>query len=86
MSNASSLAAVTNEPQAVMTGTTAISSSETDRGERPVLMSPMRRRIAERLVEAQHQAALLTTFNEVDMSLLWNFARSLKITLLIAMV
>jgi len=31
-------------------------------------MSPIRRRIAERLVEAQHQAALLTTFNEVDMS------------------
>ncbi len=31
-------------------------------------MSPMRRRIAERLVEAQHTAALLTTFNEIDMS------------------
>jgi 2-oxoglutarate dehydrogenase E2 component (dihydrolipoamide succinyltransferase) len=33
-----------------------------------VLISPIRRRIAERLVEAQQQAALLTTFNEVDMS------------------
>jgi 2-oxoglutarate dehydrogenase E2 component (dihydrolipoamide succinyltransferase) len=31
-------------------------------------MSPIRRRIAERLVEAQHNAALLTTFNEIDMS------------------
>ncbi len=31
-------------------------------------MSPMRKRIAERLVEAQHTAAILTTFNEVDMS------------------
>lgn len=31
-------------------------------------MSPIRRRIAERLVEAQQEAALLTTFNEVDMS------------------
>ncbi len=31
-------------------------------------MSPIRRRIAERLVEAQQTAALLTTFNEVDMS------------------
>ncbi|MCC7191224.1 MAG: dihydrolipoyllysine-residue succinyltransferase [Phycisphaeraceae bacterium] len=31
-------------------------------------MTPLRRRIAERLVEAQHSAALLTTFNEVDMS------------------
>jgi 2-oxoglutarate dehydrogenase E2 component (dihydrolipoamide succinyltransferase) len=31
-------------------------------------MSLIRRRIAERLVEAQQQAALLTTFNEIDMS------------------
>jgi len=33
-----------------------------------VPMSPLRRRVAERLVEAQQTAALLTTFNEVDMS------------------
>ncbi len=38
------------------------------RAERPVIINPIRRRIAERLVEAQHEAALLTTFNEVDMS------------------
>lgn len=31
-------------------------------------MTPIRRRIAERLVEAHKSAALLTTFNEVDMS------------------
>jgi 2-oxoglutarate dehydrogenase E2 component (dihydrolipoamide succinyltransferase) len=31
-------------------------------------LSPLRQRIAERLVSAQHAAALLTTFNEVDMS------------------
>jgi 2-oxoglutarate dehydrogenase E2 component (dihydrolipoamide succinyltransferase) len=31
-------------------------------------MTPIRRRIAERLVEAQKTAALLTTFNQVDMS------------------
>jgi 2-oxoglutarate dehydrogenase E2 component (dihydrolipoamide succinyltransferase) len=31
-------------------------------------MSLIRRRIAERLVEAQRQAALLTTFNEIEMS------------------
>jgi 2-oxoglutarate dehydrogenase E2 component (dihydrolipoamide succinyltransferase) len=31
-------------------------------------MSPIRRRIAQRLVEAQQNAALLTTFNEFDMS------------------
>ncbi len=31
-------------------------------------MSPIRKRIAERLVESQRTAAILTTFNEVDMS------------------
>ena len=31
-------------------------------------MSRLRRRIAERLVEAQNTAAMLTTFNEIDMS------------------
>lgn len=31
-------------------------------------MSPMRRRIAERLLEAKHGTAMLTTFNEIDMS------------------
>ncbi len=38
------------------------------RDEERVPMTPMRRRIAERLVEAQRTAALLTTFNEIDMS------------------
>lgn len=38
-----------------------------DREEEVLPMSPMRRRIAQRLVEAQAAAALLTTFNEVDM-------------------
>lgn len=33
-----------------------------------VKMSPLRRTIARRLVQAQQEAALLTTFNEVDMS------------------
>jgi 2-oxoglutarate dehydrogenase E2 component (dihydrolipoamide succinyltransferase) len=33
-----------------------------------VPMSPFRRRVAERLLQAQSQAALLSTFNEIDMS------------------
>ena len=37
------------------------------RGERREPMSRLRRRIAERLVEATHTAAILTTFNEIDM-------------------
>jgi 2-oxoglutarate dehydrogenase E2 component (dihydrolipoamide succinyltransferase) len=39
-----------------------------DRGDEIVPMSLVRRRIAERLVEARQKTALLTTFNEVDMS------------------
>ena len=31
-------------------------------------MSPLRKRVAERLVQAQHESASLTTFNEVDMT------------------
>jgi 2-oxoglutarate dehydrogenase E2 component (dihydrolipoamide succinyltransferase) len=36
--------------------------------ERVVPMTTLRRTVARRLVEAQHNAAILTTFNEVDMS------------------
>ncbi|HEU4610765.1 MAG TPA: 2-oxoglutarate dehydrogenase complex dihydrolipoyllysine-residue succinyltransferase, partial [Kofleriaceae bacterium] len=42
--------------------------ASSDRPEDIVPMSPFRRRIAERLVQSQQTAALLTTFNEVDMS------------------
>ncbi|MBI5686347.1 MAG: 2-oxoglutarate dehydrogenase complex dihydrolipoyllysine-residue succinyltransferase [Verrucomicrobia bacterium] len=38
------------------------------REERVVPMTRLRRTVARRLVEAQHTAALLTTFNEVDMT------------------
>ncbi len=37
-------------------------------GERRVKMTPIRQRIAERLIQAQETAAILTTFNEADMS------------------
>lgn len=37
-------------------------------GVKRVPMSTIRKRIAERLVQAQHTAAILTTFNEVDMT------------------
>lgn len=40
----------------------------TREGERRVPMSTLRARIAERLVQAQHTAAILTTFNEADMT------------------
>ncbi len=42
-------------------------SDRSDTSER-VPMTRIRQRIAERLVQAQHTAAILTTFNEIDMS------------------
>jgi 2-oxoglutarate dehydrogenase E2 component (dihydrolipoamide succinyltransferase) len=44
------------------------SSARPDRQEEVIPMSRLRRTVAERLVQAQHAAALLTTFNEIDMS------------------
>jgi 2-oxoglutarate dehydrogenase E2 component (dihydrolipoamide succinyltransferase) len=57
--------AVVEKPQAMPP---LVASAAGSRAERAVLVSPIRRRIAERLVQAQQEAALLTTFNEVDMS------------------
>lgn len=48
------------------------------RGERRVPMSRIRARIAERLVEAQQTAAILTTFNEVDMSSVMNLRQNYR--------
>src|SRR5436309_4595028 len=45
-----------------------IPKSLSPREEQVIPMTPIRRRIAERLVEAHKNAALLTTFNQVDMS------------------
>ena len=49
-------------------GTPSLGLDFGEREEEAVPMSPLRRRIAERLVEAQQRAALLTTFSEIDMS------------------
>jgi len=43
-------------------------TGDSERGIRRERMTTLRRRIAARLVEAQHNAAMLTTFNEADMS------------------
>lgn len=57
-------------PTAVTPGhatTVMAGAPSAERVDEVVPMTPLRRRIAERLVAAQHQAALLTTFNEIDM-------------------
>lgn len=53
-------------------------ASPGSRGVRREKMSRLRQRIAERLVEAQHNAAMLTTFNEVDMSAVMGIRKQYK--------
>ncbi|VEL15597.1 unnamed protein product [Protopolystoma xenopodis] len=54
------------------------SSSSALRGEERVKMNRMRRRIAQRLKESQNTCAMLTTFNEVDMSNLIELRNAFK--------
>ena len=58
---------VVEEPRPVETEEVATEKSN-DSGITRKPMTPIRRRIAERLVAAKQQTAMLTTFNEVDMS------------------
>ncbi|MGJ8653263.1 MAG: 2-oxoglutarate dehydrogenase complex dihydrolipoyllysine-residue succinyltransferase [Opitutaceae bacterium] len=57
-------------PAPVAAAPKAAAPAPANNGERETRkkMSPLRRKIAERLVQATQEAAMLTTFNEVDMS------------------
>jgi 2-oxoglutarate dehydrogenase E2 component (dihydrolipoamide succinyltransferase) len=55
-------------PTPTASPTPSVPSRPASSTERVVPMSTVRRRIAERLVEAQRTAAMLTTFNECDMT------------------
>jgi len=57
----------TASPLALPSPAPAPTSSEPSRQTRRKI-TPLRQRIAQRLIAAQHEAAMLTTFNEVDMS------------------
>lgn len=61
-------AGATKQKAAAPAKSAADKPREAKQDEQIVPMSPMRKRIAQRLVDAQKSAALLTTFNEVDMS------------------
>ena len=68
-SDAVAATAVAAKPAAAVPVVPAVSAAARgSREERYQIISPIRQRIAERLVEAQQQAALLTTFNDCDMS------------------
>lgn len=55
------------ELDSVMNATQSPSAGFANREEKRVPMTRIRKRIAERLVDAQHSTAMLTTFNEVNM-------------------
>ncbi len=57
----------TASPPAVAKTSPPTTAADGGRTEKRVPMSRLRARIAERLVQAQHTAAMLTTFNEVNM-------------------
>ena len=56
-------------------------SAGPSRGERRVKMNRMRIRIAERLKSAQNTCAMLTTFNEIDMSGIMNLRKTYKVNI-----
>ena len=56
------------KPSSPRESISATSGDDDDRVERRVPMTRLRASIAKRLVEAQHTAAMLTTFNEVNMA------------------
>lgn len=56
----------------------SIAPTQPGEGENVVPMTMLRRHIAQRLVEAQQNAALLTTFNEVDMSAVMNLRKQFQ--------
>ena len=59
----------------------AVPSMGTPTGDRPVKrkkMSLLRRKVAERLVSAKNETAMLTTFNEADMSAIFDLRKEYK--------
>ena len=57
---------------------TSFSSSGKNRNERREKMSLLRKRVAERLVAVKQETAMLTTFNEVDMSAIMDIRKQYK--------
>jgi len=67
---AAAVAASASEPKSPAPVAASASEPKSAPGTRQTRkkMTPLRAKIAQRLVSAQHEAAMLTTFNEVDMS------------------
>ena len=66
------------KPEGKASGAVPTAKPPGNREEEVVRMSPMRRTIARTLVKAQQDMALLTTFNEIDMSAVVNLRNQFK--------
>lgn len=64
--------------QSVSAPQTAAKGSSQERTQRRIPMTPIRKKIAERLVASKQGAAHLTTFNEVDMSAVMSLRKTYK--------
>ena len=71
---------IENKPVASATSSAPTKVVQRNTGERETVvpMSRLRRAVADRLVTAQHTAAILTTFNEIDMSGVMNLRAQYK--------
>lgn len=67
-----------SKPAATVATPSAQKAARTGRGEHREKMSLLRRKTAERMLQAQENAAILTTFNEVDMSAIMNLRKLYK--------
>ena len=74
------IAHLESKPQATPEPPPAVRVAKANTGERETIvpMSRLRRAVADRLVTAQHTAAILTTFNEIDMSGVMNLRATYK--------
>ncbi|MDX2345658.1 MAG: 2-oxoglutarate dehydrogenase complex dihydrolipoyllysine-residue succinyltransferase [Legionella sp.] len=67
-----------SQPKATAAPTSAAPVAKGAREERRVPMSRLRVRIAERLLQAQHESAMLTTFNEVNLKAVMDLRAAYK--------
>ena len=67
-----------SQPAPQQPATLDVPAAPGEREERRVPMTRLRKRIAERLVSAQHDAAMLTTFNEVNMKPIMEMRKNYK--------
>lgn len=79
-SGSNGVSATENRSQATSSGleSRGTQGGSESRGVRRERMTPLRQRIAQRLVQAQHTAAMLTTFNECDMTAVMDLRKQYK--------